>query len=305
MTTRIEVILLIATLIILPFLLGVIGKFIINIHIWLTNKVNPNVNDTRKRFIKFDITHKSNQSKFGEISRKANEYFIGSTLQTFIYIFVSTCSIVGFIDYKVGFFDNESNIIGVLTEAHGMILDIFILGFIYTFYENSRAKKEKIELLNEQLDDYNLWSGEEANTKKRIIIKQLNSLGFTSIHTNRQQLENSNLSNLDLSYSSITLSNFDNANLRETNFAYTNLVGSSLKTRELWNTNLMYTSLFRVAVYIDFFEVIKKSNVIGWEYVDNTYEIHSAKGADEGLLFFKDFTQNSIIPKRSDYERNK
>ncbi|MES2520471.1 MAG: pentapeptide repeat-containing protein [Bacteroidota bacterium] len=303
MTTSFEVILLIILLLFLPFLLGVIGKCVVNIHIWLTNKVNPNVNDTKKEFIRFDITNKSNQSKFGKLSRKSNEYFIGSTIQTFIYLFVSTCLIVGFIDYKVGFFDNESNIIGVLTEAHGMILDIFILGFIYTFYENSRAKREKIELLNEQLSDYNLWSGEEANTKKRIIIKQLNSLGITRVYTNRQQLENSNLSNLDLSYSSLTLSNFDNANLRDTNLAYTNLVGSSLKTRELWNTNLLYCSLFRVAVYVDFFEVIKTCNVIGWEYVTNIYEIHSAKGADEGRLYYKDPTMNSIIPKRSDYER--
>ena len=218
---------------------------------------------------------------------------------------MSTCLIVGCIDYKIDFLSNESNIIGVLTEAHGMILDIFILGFIYTFYENSRAKKEKIELLNEQLNDYNLWSGEEANTKKRIIIKNLNRLDFTSVNTNRQQFENSNLSDLGLSYSSITLSNFDNANLRDTNFAYTNLAGSSLKTRELWNTNLMYTSLFRVAVHINFFEIIKKCNVVGWEFVTDTYEIYSAKGADEGLLFFKDSSMNSIIPKRSDYERKK
>lgn len=160
--------------------MGAIGKLIVSIHIWLTIKANPNANNSIKKFIDFDINHKFKQSNIGRMAKKTNDYFIGKPINTFIYLLFCTCLIVGFIDYKVGFFNEKSNIIGVLTEAHGMILDIFILGFIYTFYENSRAKKEKIELLKEQLNDYNLWSGEEANIKKRIILKQLNSFNFTS-----------------------------------------------------------------------------------------------------------------------------
>lgn len=100
---------------------------------------------------------------------------------------------------------------------------------------------------------------------------------------------------MNLSYSSITISNFDNANLRNTNLSYANLVGSSLRTRELWQANLMYTSLFRVAVYMDFFETIKKCDVLGWEIIVDTYVIHSAPDANEGYLAYKDPKQNSII----------
>lgn len=50
----------------------------------------------------------------------------------------------------------------LLVEANGMVFDLLVFGILLSLYEALKEKREKIERLMEEIEDYRDWQGQEA-----------------------------------------------------------------------------------------------------------------------------------------------
>lgn len=97
-------------------------------------------------------------------------------------------------------------------EANGMIFDLFVFGILVTAYNAFRARKEKIERLKEEIDDYRGWNEKEAMYRIVGAIKRLNNEGVTNIDLRNCFLSEANLPiRFDLSGVSFTEADFSEA----------------------------------------------------------------------------------------------
>lgn len=139
------------------------------------------------------------------------------------------------IDIVVGF-NQASDWRGVLTEAHGMWLDIFVLGLLLTVYESLRNKKENIERYLEELDDYSHWNEEEAFYRSMGIIKRLTKLLYHEIDLYYLFLSKSNLNNILFKNNTIEGNNFDYSIIKNTVFSNSKIINNSLH-QVSWTNN--------------------------------------------------------------------
>ena len=126
----------------------------------------------------------------------------------------------------------------VLVEAHGFFMDIILFGIIVTFYESLTERRNEIERLKEEIDDYRHWNEPEAMYRIVGCIKRLNKQGVTIINLKFCFLEGAYLANLDLNGADLR-----HTNLRGSNLRVTNLQGAYLRRADLQNAKLGGTHL--------------------------------------------------------------
>lgn len=134
----------------------------------------------------------------------------------------------------------------VLVEAHGLLFDLILFGVLLTIYDIRRQKKNKIERLKEELDDYRGWDEKEAMYRNIGIIRRLNNLGISKINLNKSYLSGADLSGTNLSGSKIVQSNLSNTDLSVVDMSDTILFWSDLSHSILLGTNLLNAKLSKV-----------------------------------------------------------
>jgi len=157
---------------------------------------------------------------------------------------ISTFFLLGLIDYRLGSYKDESFWGNVLVEAHGMLMDIFLLGLIVTIFEVLRADKEKIERYKEEIDDYRGWI--EAEAMHRILgnIKRLNRLGVSKIDLHACNLQGAYYASANLEEARMWHIVMNNAIFWYANLKKASLFKAQLKGADLKGANL--TSAFLV-----------------------------------------------------------
>jgi uncharacterized protein YjbI with pentapeptide repeats len=160
------------------------------------------------------------------LTKHPSRFFLVALFITSLLLFV--------IDIVIGF-TQPSDWRGVLTEAHGMWLDIFVLGLLLTIYENLRNKKENIERYIEELNDYSHWNEEEALYRTMGIIKRLNKLKYNKIDLYYLFLRKSILSEIVFKNNKIEGNNFDFSVIKNTIFKETKMINNSLNEAYLMN----------------------------------------------------------------------
>lgn len=121
----------------------------------------------------------------------------------------------------------------VLAEAHGMIFDIAIIGILIFWLNKSGEKRMRIKTYKDEIDDFRLWTSEEAAFRTVGNIKRLNrnkiyelnlvDCFLAKTNLNYAILEKSNLNNANLSFSKLIECNLQNARLNQTNLESANL----------------------------------------------------------------------------------
>lgn len=121
----------------------------------------------------------------------------------------------------------------ILTEAHGMLFDIAVIGILLVWLNNSSEKRRRIRSYQDEIDDFRLWQSEEAAFRNVGNIKRLNRFKVFDIdlancylaRTNLTyiSLSNANLNSANLQGATLTESNLENARLNQTNFENANL----------------------------------------------------------------------------------
>jgi hypothetical protein len=187
----------------------------------------------------------------------------------------------------------------ILVEANGMTFDLLVFGVLLSVYESLRDKKDKIERLQEELDDYRyFWKGQEAALRTAGAIKRLSKLGVTEIDLSGCFLENVNLKEVNLSGAILKNVNFTGVYLgsvnftgakciMDVNFTKAKLTGANLEGADIGCANFSYADLSwamleGARVGKDWFSRLNWFRVVGRERIIDTYVIDK-----DGYLRYK------------------
>jgi hypothetical protein len=197
-------------------------------------------------------------------------------------------------------------------EANGMIFDLFVFGILLSIYEALREKKEKIERLHEEIDDYREWPEKEAKFRlmgsvRRLIREGENKLNLRNCYLEETRFADWNLSNthFDMAnllqakfYQTVLIgSTFQEANLKNAAFYNVDLTGANFSGADLEgvdfsNVNLSNVTLegaivWPLSIHIiedigqkaypfgsdDWFRKLETDGVIGWQEIENKYYV--------------------------------
>jgi len=209
----------------------------------------------------------------------------------------------------------------ILVEANGMFFDLLVFGILLSVYEALREKKEKIERLHEEIDDYRGWDEKEAMFRIVGAVRRLNKLQVSNILLYRCSLRKAHLQYTDLRGAYLVMSdlrgasfeftdlrgaNFQHADLRGANFRGANIQGADMSWANLRgavfafalhnhrvteskthlfdriSTNLQGVNLHGAQVFKNWFEKIEEWEVIGFEEIKEKYQID-----EKGILRLK------------------
>lgn len=121
----------------------------------------------------------------------------------------------------------------VLSEAHGMIFDIAIIGILIFWLNKTGEKRSRIRTYKDEIDDFRLWESEEAAFRTVGNIKRLNRHKLYSIN-----LAHSYLVKTNLNYVRLTGANLNYANLFNSALINVNLEGARLNQTNFENCNM-------------------------------------------------------------------
>ncbi len=143
---------------------------------------------------------------------------------------------------------------GVSVESFGMLMDLFILGFMFHhFKEKGDKRKEeeekenerqlKIERYKEEIDDFRGWESDEAKFRIVGILKRLKKITDEKINLTRCYFSGLNKLDLDFSNTSCDVTQFNKVELRKSNFSNTTIIKSELVDAKMHNS-LFYRTNF-------------------------------------------------------------
>lgn len=128
----------------------------------------------------------------------------------------------------------------VLSEAHGMIFDIAVIGMLLFWLQAAGETRQRIRTYKDEIDDFRLWTSEEAAFRTVGNIKRLNRHKIYNINLvecylartnlNYVNLKESNLNSANLSSSNMIEINLENARLNQTNLENSTLNQANLKS---------------------------------------------------------------------------
>ncbi|MBS1951283.1 MAG: Serine/threonine protein kinase [Cytophagales bacterium] len=127
----------------------------------------------------------------------------------------------------------------ILSQAHGMIFDIAVIGILIFWLNQNGEVRQRIRTYKDEIDDFRLWESEEAAFRTVGNIKRLNrhkiyEINLVNCHLSRTNLSHvnlrsSNLNSANLTHSSLIETDLENTRLNQTNFENSNLNQANLK----------------------------------------------------------------------------
>jgi len=143
--------------------------------------------------------------------------------------------------YEKGFWEN------ILVEAHGMAIELVIVGILVIWLDSRRSTNGEIVRLNEDLVDYAQLDFPEINVKKLGHIKRLNAAGVMQINVQNLALNSLNVRGvcirdsktigLRISNGTVSNSSFINVQMRSSNFENTTIKSSKFEYCNLLKSN--------------------------------------------------------------------
>ncbi|MBC7775555.1 MAG: pentapeptide repeat-containing protein [Phycisphaerae bacterium] len=195
--------------------------------------------------------------------KKAIDFFITRPARFFVLAALLWGGFMCFLNYKDG---ADFSWHDLLVEANGMIFDLLVFGILLSIYEALRNKRDKIERLHEEIDDYRGWDEKEAMYRIVGAVKRLNKLGVTTdinlgncylegarffgAKLKRSNLRYLNLEKADFGWAELQGANLHNANLSMANLWAANLQGANLEEARLVSTKLFKAELIEANLYL-------------------------------------------------------
>lgn len=134
-------------------------------------------------------------------------------------------------------------LVNILSEAHGMILDILVIG-IFILWLNHRADKvRRIQGYEDELEDYLPWKEPEATYRITGIIKRLNKLGVSNVSLVGAYLKEAKLLDANLQGALLSGANLEGADLRGANLQGAFFQRTILNNAQLTRANLQEATL--------------------------------------------------------------
>jgi len=154
-------------------------------------------------------------------------------------VLIILSSLVVWISLPYYLWDFENFMVQILAEAHGMILNIAVIG-IFVYWLNQKGEtRQRIRSYKDEIDDFRKWKSEEAAFRNMGNIKRLNRHNISSLDLVDVHLEKANLNYVNLTKSNLNSATFKNSSLiggkfnfarmNQTDFENANLNKSSIK----------------------------------------------------------------------------
>lgn len=154
----------------------------------------------------------------------------------------------------------------LLVEAHGMVIELFIVGVLVISLDSRREKHNEIARLKEDLNDYAMLDFPEINVKKQGHLKRLHDAGIYTIniqnlilnelHLNKIKITDSKMIGLKIISGSLSnssfldvmmrSSNFEKSVIKNTNFEKCNLYKAKFKDSRCRGMSLRNSSVVSV-----------------------------------------------------------
>ena len=129
--------------------------------------------------------------------------------------------------------DPHNFYINILSELHGMVFDLFVIGILIVWLNQLGQKRQNIRSYKDEIDDFRIWESEEAAYRTVGNIKRLNRYKIYNI-----DLVSCFLSRTNLSYVKLNGANLNNANASNSNLIEISLEGARLNRTNFENSNL-------------------------------------------------------------------
>ncbi|TAG59185.1 MAG: pentapeptide repeat-containing protein [Cytophagales bacterium] len=159
-------------------------------------------------------------------------------LLTTAIVLVILGSVVVFLSYPHYKSNDNYFYVNLLSEAHGMIFDILIIGMLLVWLNKIGEKRIRIKRHQEEIDDFRHWINEEASFRIAGDIKRLNKDGVHNI-----ELFNCNLKNVNLNYIILTGSNLNNIHLDDSTMQNSDLRNIRANQASFMNVKLQKANL--------------------------------------------------------------
>lgn len=164
-----------------------------------------------------------------------------SIILFFTILLLIVFTVVSMLDYYV---DKEFSWHEILVEAHGLVLDIIILGLGLSIFEYFRGKKDQIENLLMKIEDFRNWESEEAKHRIMGCVNRLIDLGVYIFNLNGCYLVSADFSDTDYSNSTFMFAKLDMSNFTRSNLTSCSFIGAQMTEvyciqTVLNNTNFM------------------------------------------------------------------
>jgi uncharacterized protein YjbI with pentapeptide repeats len=136
------------------------------------------------------------------------------------------------------FSDTHNFYVNILSELHGMIFDLLVIGILIVWLNEMGQKRQLVRSYKDEIDDFRIWESEEAAYRTVGNIKRLNRY-----HVYNIDLVNCYLSRTNLSYVILKGANLNNVNASNSNLIEVNLEGARLNRTNFENSNLNQSNL--------------------------------------------------------------
>ena len=191
--------------------------------------------------------------------RQLKEWILKDKTRLFIFAGGVTAFLLLILDL---IFIKRGNLLFMLVEAHGFLLDIVFFGIILTVYNFLTKRKRQITQYQEKLDDFRGWEEKVAMFRNVGNIRRLNRLGISSINLNRSYLKEADLTDINLSGANVGQANLDNACLKGANLRNAKIWKTSFRECDLSRANLenVRTNVTNIDEFVEFFHHHLKPN---------------------------------------------
>lgn len=146
--------------------------------------------------------------------------------------------------YSKSFFEN------VLVEAHGTIVDLFVVGVILYWFERRHNITEEIARHEEILSDLRLYRAPDSSYRILGTVRRLLALGVKQLHLSELNLSGLEIEQIELINSNLHATIFTNSHLRNVTFDKCNCEAVIFAGAKLEHTHFKNSS-FRRAKFQD------------------------------------------------------
>lgn len=196
-------------------------------------------------------------------------------LASFVAFVFASAVVIGLTLFKYGYDGDFYK--NILVEAHGMLLDILVIGiFIFALHKLGEKRLDN-KRYHDEIDDFKFWESEEA--KFRIIgdIKRLNRNDITEIDLSYCYLKNAELGGVQLQGADLLKINLQGATLFGSNLQQTDLGFANLKETNLGQANLQEADLSKADIQK---AVLVEANLQGADLTDAFLQEANLAGAN-------------------------
>ena len=164
--------------------------------------------------------------------------------QLTFYVFLLACAIIiplalpFWVNDAAGFFKE------VMAEAHGVLLDILIIGWLLFWVRKQGERRLVTQRYREEIEDYLGWRAPEATLRIAGNIRRLNRLGVRiPLTLTEAYLKGANLTDVNLEEADLWGADLTSAKLVGARLSETNLAGALLQEADLERATLIKADL--------------------------------------------------------------